>query len=92
MAVLEVEGRLIPDSTEILFELDTLFPNPPLLSPEAMVAEQQRQLEDWTDASFSWLSPSPLPPCTFSTCTASGNPCGSGLNITGRNAVSPPSR
>lgn len=55
LPVLEVEGRLIPDSTQILFELDALFPDPPLLSPETQVADQQRQLEDWTDASFSWL-------------------------------------
>ena len=55
LPVLEVEGRLIPDSTAILVELDAIFPDPPLLSSEPMVAEQQRQLEDWTDASFSWL-------------------------------------
>jgi glutathione S-transferase len=55
LPVLAIEHRIIADSTQILFELDALYPEPPLLSLDPIVAEQQRQLEDWTDASFSWL-------------------------------------
>ena len=54
LPVLEIDGEWIPDSTAILFRLDELFPDPPLLSPDALVAQQQRQLENWADESFLW--------------------------------------
>lgn len=54
LPVLELEGESIPDSTDILLALDARFPEPPLLSPDPTVAGQQRQLEEWADASFLW--------------------------------------
>lgn len=55
LPVLEVAGEHVPDSTDILYRLDQLFPDPPLLSPDARVAGQQRQLEDWADENLSWF-------------------------------------
>jgi glutathione S-transferase len=52
--VLEIDGVRIADSTDILLALDERFPEPPLLSSDGKMAEQQRQLEDWADESFLW--------------------------------------
>jgi glutathione S-transferase len=52
LPALEIDGERTADSTAILMHLDALHPEPPLLSRDVKVAEQQRQLEDWTDASF----------------------------------------
>ncbi len=49
-----VGSERIHDSTRILLRLDELFPDPPLLSPDPVIAQQQRQLEDWADESFLW--------------------------------------
>lgn len=54
LPVLDLDGESIPDSTDILFALDARYPDPPLLSPDPTVATQQRQLEEWADASFLW--------------------------------------
>jgi len=54
LPVMTIDGKLTSDSTSILFELDRLYPEPPLLSRDPMVAEQQRRLEDWADESFLW--------------------------------------
>ncbi len=54
LPVLEIDGKRTADSTAILLELDRLHPDPPLVSPEPMVASQQRQLEDWADESLAW--------------------------------------
>jgi glutathione S-transferase len=54
LPVLEIDGDRIADSTDILYALDERYPSPPLLSPDAKVAEQQRQLEEWADESFLW--------------------------------------
>ncbi len=54
LPVLEIDGVRIADSTDILYALDERFPEPPLLSSDSKVAEQQRQLEDWADESFLW--------------------------------------
>ena len=43
------EGVL--DSTDILLRPDELPPEPPLLCVDPKVAQRQRELEDWTDAS-----------------------------------------
>ncbi|MEM7410571.1 MAG: glutathione S-transferase family protein [Myxococcota bacterium] len=51
---LDLDGEGIEDSTEILLRLDERFPEPPLLSRDPMVADQQRQLEEWADESFLW--------------------------------------
>lgn len=54
LPVLDLDGESIPDSTDILFALDARYPEPPLLSPDPTVSTQQRQLEEWADASFLW--------------------------------------
>jgi len=54
LPVLDLNGEHIPDSTDILLRLDALYPEPPLLSADPLVAQQQLQLEDWADASFLW--------------------------------------
>jgi glutathione S-transferase len=54
LPVLEVDGEIYPDSTEILFKLDEIFPDPPLLSMDARVSGQQKQLEEWADENLLW--------------------------------------
>jgi len=54
LPALDLHGEHVPDSTDILLRLDEVFPEPPLLSPDPTVAEQQRQLEEWADESFLW--------------------------------------
>lgn len=49
LPVLEIDGERTADSTDILFRLDELFPEPPLLSRDPRIASQQRQIEDWAD-------------------------------------------
>jgi glutathione S-transferase len=53
LPVIEIDGEHIPDSTDILYRLDELFPEPPLLSADPRIAGQQRQLEDWADSNLS---------------------------------------
>ena len=52
LPVMRVDGELVIDSTDILLRLDQIQPDPPVLSPDPQVAEQQRSLEDWADESF----------------------------------------
>jgi glutathione S-transferase len=52
LPVLTIDSELVSDSTEILLRLDELHPKPPLLASDPTIAAQQRQLEDWADASF----------------------------------------
>ena len=52
LPVLAIDGERVIDSTQILLRLDALAPDPPLLSADPTVADQQRQLEDWADESF----------------------------------------
>lgn len=54
LPVMTVDDERICDSTNILLRLEELCPDPPLLSPDPVVAAQQRQLEDWADESFLW--------------------------------------
>ena len=54
LPVLEIDGQRTADSTDILFQLDALYPDPPLLAADPKIAEMQRQLEDWADESFLW--------------------------------------
>jgi glutathione S-transferase len=54
LPVLEIDGQRTADSTDILFRLDELYPDPPLLSADPKIAALQRQLEDWADESFLW--------------------------------------
>ncbi len=52
LPVMRVDGELVIDSTDILLKLDELQPDPPLVSPDPIAADQQRNLEDWADESF----------------------------------------
>jgi len=54
LPVLEMDGVSIPDSAAILDYLDERFPDPPLLSADARVAREQRQLERWFDETFPY--------------------------------------
>jgi glutathione S-transferase len=54
LPVLRIDSELVSDSTGILLRLDELFPKPPLLASDPVIAAQQRQLEDWADESFLW--------------------------------------
>jgi glutathione S-transferase len=54
LPVLEIDGRRMADSLEIVLWLDELFPEPPLYSPDPRIAETQRNLADWSDNSFIW--------------------------------------
>jgi len=54
LPVLEIDGERIADSTHILMKLDELFPDPPLLSSDARIGDQQRRLEDWADENLLW--------------------------------------
>ena len=54
LPAIEIGDERVVDSTAILLRLDELWPKPPLLSPDPVIAAQQRQLEDWADESFLW--------------------------------------
>jgi glutathione S-transferase len=54
MPVLELDGERTHDSTLILRRLETLVPEPPLLSTDPQNAAAQRLLEDWADESLYW--------------------------------------
>lgn len=54
LPVLEVDDEFYPDSTAILFKLDEIFPEPPLLSTDPRVSGQQKQLEEWADENLLW--------------------------------------
>jgi glutathione S-transferase len=54
LPVMTLDDELVSDSTNILLRLEALHPDPPLLSPDPIIAAQQRHLEDWADESFLW--------------------------------------
>ena len=54
LPVLTIDDEWVSDSTNILLRLEALCPDPPLLSPDPIVAAQQRHLEDWADEAFLW--------------------------------------
>src|SRR5262245_59695202 len=54
LPVMTVDDELVSDSTNILLRLEQIRPEPPLLAADPVVAEQQRNLEDWADESFLW--------------------------------------
>jgi glutathione S-transferase len=54
LPVMTIDEEHVSDSTHILLRLDELWPEPPLLSGDPIVAAQQRHLEDWADESFLW--------------------------------------
>lgn len=54
LPVLEIEGRRKADSIKIVRWLDTLYPEPALLSADPRTADAQRHLAEWSDDSFVW--------------------------------------
>ncbi len=56
MPALDLNGKMLYDSTFILRALDETQPNPPLLSSDPHVAAQQRLLEDWSDEVLYWYA------------------------------------
>lgn len=54
LPVLGIDDAFYPDSTAILFKLDEIFPDPPLLSTDPRVSGQQKQLEEWADENLLW--------------------------------------
>jgi glutathione S-transferase len=54
LPVLTIDDELVSDSTDILLRLEELWPEPPLLASDPIVAAQQRHLENWADESFLW--------------------------------------
>jgi len=61
---LDVDGRLLIDSTDIAHELERLFPMPPILPADPRLQGLSHALEDWADEAlyflglyFQWLEP-----------------------------------
>lgn len=59
-----IDGRYVPDSTDIAYELDDLFPQRPLLPPTALLRARSHAIEEWADESiyfvalhYLWLHP-----------------------------------
>ncbi len=55
LPTLIVDGRVIPDSSDILDELDRIRPEPPLLPADPLLRAQARVLEDWADEVLYFL-------------------------------------
>jgi len=55
LPVLEIDGERRAESAQILFWLDEIHPEPPLLSSDSKVAEAQRSLAEWSDSSFAFF-------------------------------------
>lgn len=54
LPVLEIDGKRKADSIKIVRWLDSLFPEPALISPDPRTADAQRRLAEWADDSFLW--------------------------------------
>ena len=54
LPVLEINGRRKADSIKIVSWLDSLYPEPALLSTDPRTADAQRHLAEWSDDSFLW--------------------------------------
>jgi len=54
LPVLEIDGRRRADSLAIVSWLDTLYPEPPLVSSDPRLAVAQKSLAGWSDDSFLW--------------------------------------
>lgn len=52
---LEIDGRMVTDSTDIAHEIDRLVPSPPLLPEDPRQRALCHALEDWADEAFYFL-------------------------------------
>lgn len=65
---LQIDGRMVTDSTDIALVLDQLYPEPPLRPQAPRLAALDHALEEWADESlyflglhFLWLDPATAP-------------------------------
>jgi glutathione S-transferase len=65
---LDIDGRLIVDSTDIAYEIERLFPEPSIVPSDAYLQGLSHALEDWSDEAlyflglyFQWIEPSGKP-------------------------------
>lgn len=61
---LDIDGRLVADSTDIAHELERLFPEPAILPADPALRGLSHALEDWSDEAlyflglhFQWIDP-----------------------------------
>lgn len=61
---LDIDGRMLIDSTDIAHELERLFPEPAILPADARLSGLSHVLEDWSDEAlyflglyFQWIEP-----------------------------------
>lgn len=61
---LDIDGRLVVDSTDIAHEIERLFPQPAILPADERLRGQAHILEDWADEAlyfqglyFQWMEP-----------------------------------
>lgn len=54
LPLIDLDGERVEDSTPILLRVNELFPEPPLLSRELRVAQNQLHLARWVDETFFW--------------------------------------
>lgn len=65
---LDVDGRLLVDSTDIAHEIERLFPEPSILPADPRLRGLSHALEDWSDEAlyflglyFQWIEPAGKP-------------------------------
>ncbi|MCP4040231.1 MAG: glutathione S-transferase family protein, partial [bacterium] len=54
LPVLEVDGKRVADSNDIIRWLEDLYPEPSLYSQDPKIRRQQESLADWSDSSFAF--------------------------------------
>lgn len=54
LPVLEVDGKRVSNSSEILVWVEELFPEPSLFAVDSKVRHQQESLAEWSDTSFAF--------------------------------------
>ena len=52
---LDIDGRMITDSTDIAHEIERLFPEPPVLPAQARLRGLSHALEDWADEALYFI-------------------------------------
>ncbi len=61
---LDIDGRMVVDSTEIAYEIERLFPEPAVVPADSRLKGLSHALEDWSDEAlyflglyFQWIEP-----------------------------------